>query len=476
MTHEAGFGELALPTEVDVINVGLPLFASAIAEQERPVVQVDWRIPAGGDPELVGALRRLYGPLAEGIDRANAEVRQRLDTGVPMLTRVCAAAEAVPALAGTRMLLHPGPALDWPHVCDPLRRSMRSAVVAEGWADDPAQADAMLESGSVVLTPANDVGVVVPMAAVVTPSSPGWVVELAAAGVTTFAPLGQGAGDVAWFGKDTPGAIARLVMLRDAAAPVLSQAVRDSEPVDVLSLAAQAVAMGDDVHVRTQAATNLLLRHLLPALVAVEHPRSVEVARALSDNHLLFLTLAMAAARALTGWVAAVPGSSVVTGMCRNGTEFAVRIGDDRTWYRAPAPMVGNALYHPGRAAVDSAPDIGDSAVLELVGLGGAAAAGSPAVAQLVGGLAAAEDMTAELDRVCLGRSTRFTLPSRGGQGTPLAVDVREVVEHGITPKVTTGILHAADGSGQIGVGVAVAPLEAFNAALLALDRRLADQ
>ncbi len=204
MTDEAASGRLALPTEVDVVNVGLPLFASAIAAQDRPVVHVDWRIPAGGDPELVGALRRLFGPLTDGIDRANAEVRHRLDTGVPMLTRVCAAAEGVPELDG-RVLLHPGPALEWPDVCDPLRRSMRSAVVAEGWADDPGQADALLESGSVTLAPANESGVVVPMAAVVTPTTPGWLVELAAGGVTTFAPLGQGPGDVAWFGKDSAG-------------------------------------------------------------------------------------------------------------------------------------------------------------------------------------------------------------------------------------------------------------------------------
>ncbi|MET0740190.1 MAG: DUF1116 domain-containing protein [Candidatus Nanopelagicales bacterium] len=471
MSHVAATGPPALPTEVDVINVGLQLFAGAVAAQGRPVVHVDWQIPAGGDPELVGALRRLYGPMTEGIDRANAEVLHRLDTGVPMLTRICPAAEAVQGLVG-KVLLHPGPALEWPDVCDPLRRSMRAAVVAEGWADHPVQADALLESGAVTLSPANEAGVVVPMAAVVTPTTPGWVVELAAGTVTTFAPLGQGPGDVAWFGKDTAGAIARLVMLREAAAPVLSQAVRESGPVDVLSLAAQAVAMGDDVHVRTQAATNLLLRHWLPALVAVDHPRRVEVARALSDNHLLFLTLAMAAARALAGWAAAVPGSSVVTGMCRNGTEFGIRVGDNRHWFRAPAPMVGNALYHPGHGPADGAPDIGDSAVLELVGLGGAAAAGSPAVAQLVGGSAAAEEMTAEMDRVCVGRSTRFTLPTRGGQGTPLAVDVRAVVEHGIAPKVTTGILHAADGSGQIGVGVAVAPLEPFRSALVALDQR----
>ena len=264
------------------------------------------------------------------------------------------------------------------------------------------------------------------------------------------------------------------MFLRDAVAPVLSAALRESDPVDVFSFANQALAMGDDVHVRSQAATNLLLKHLLPGLVAGDHPRRVEVARFLSANHLLFLTLGMAAARALTAWAGQVPSSSVVTTMARNGTEFGTRLSGDDRWFLAPAPMVGNALYHPGRTADDAAPDIGDSAVLELVGLGGAAAAGSPAVGQLVGGMAAAAALTEELDQVCVGRSSRFTLPTQGGRGTPLAVDVRLVVEHGITPKVTTGILHARDGSGQVGAGVAEAPLGCFRDALLDLDARLA--
>ncbi|MGZ4627105.1 MAG: DUF1116 domain-containing protein, partial [Kineosporiaceae bacterium] len=358
--------------------------------------------------------------------------------------------------------------------CDPLRRSMRAAVVAEGWADDVAAADALLASGKVALGPANESGGVVPMAAVVGPTTPVWVVALPDTGITAWAPLGQGSGNVPWFGRDTREAIERLVLLREVVAPVLSEALAAvDESVDVLSLAAQAVAMGDDVHVRTQAATNLLLKQLLPALVGSAHPRRVEAARFLAANHLLFLTLAMAAARTLTAWAGQVEGSSVVTTMARNGTTFGVRLAGSAEWFLSPAPMVGRALYHPGRGPDDGAPDIGDSAVLELVGLGGAAAAGSPAVGQLVGGAAAAAELTRELERVCVGRSSRITLPMAGGRGTPLGVDVRRVVEHGITPKVTPGILHNADGSGQIGAGIAEAPLGCFRAALLDLDTRL---
>ena len=302
-----------------------------------------------------------------------------------------------------------------------------------------------------------------------------WVVELDEAGVRTHTPIGQGSGDVAWFGRDTTGAIDRLVLLRDVVGPVLAEAVRSHGPIDVMSLAAQAVAMGDDVHVRTQASTNLLLRSLLPALVEVEHSRRVEAATFLSGNYLLFLSLAMAAARALTTWAGQVEGSSIVTGMARNGTEFATWLaGPDPTWHMAPAPPVKRALYQPGRSEADAAPDIGDSAVLELVGLGGACAAGSPAVAQMVGGtMAHAAELTEELDSVTVGSSSRFTIPVWGMRGSPVAVDVRRVVERGITPSVTTGILHNSDGSGQVGAGVAQAPIEPFIAALLELDATL---
>ena len=464
---------IVVPEEIGVVNVGLPLFAAAVTAQGRPAVQVDWRVPADGDPTTLSALRRLSGPLHEQVEEANAEVFRRLDTGVPVVTGVRPARAVVPGLS-ERTLLHPGPPMAADDACDPLRRSMRAAIVAEGWASDPAAADALLSQGEITLSPANEHGGVVPMATAMGPSTPVWVVELEAARLTAWAPLGQGSGNVAWFGRDTPEAIARLVLLREAVEPVLAVALRDTGPVDVLSIAAQAVAMGDDVHVRTQAATNLLIKQLLPALMASDDRRRVEVARYLSENHLLFLTLAMASARSLTAWAGQVDGSSIVTTMARNGTEFGTKLSGAPEWFRAPAPMVGRALYHPGKGPDVSAPDIGDSAVLELVGLGGAAAAGSPAVGQLVGGLGAAAELTEDLGRVCIGRSSRFTLPTLGGRGTPLGVDVRRVVEHGITPKVTTGILHNRDGSGQVGAGVAEAPLSCFRDALMDLDVRLA--
>ena len=458
-----------LPEDVAVVNVGLTLFADAVRDQAVPVQQVDWRIPAGGDPVMIEALERLYGERGEAIDRANAEVVRRLDQGVPILVG-CEPAEALlPDLSG-RVLLHCGPALAWADACDPLRRSLRAATVAEGWAPDVAGADRLLEGGAVALEPAYRHDVVLPMATAIGPTQPLFAVDNPHGGTRAFAPLNQGSGDTAWFGRDTPGAVERLVFLRDVAGPLLREVLRHSGPVDLFAIATQGLQMGDDVHLRTQASTNLLIRTLLPHLVALPGDGRVELARFLSGNHLFFLNLAMAAAKAVALWAEQVQGSSVVTMMCRNGTSFGIRLAGSATVHVAPAPPVSDALYYPGHGPEDSAPDIGDSAVLELIGLGAAAAAGSPAVAGFLGGtMAAAAALTRQMQAVCVTQSTRFKLPTWHNAGTPLGVDVRAVVELGSTPRVTTGILDATSGAGQVGAGVATAPLGCFRAAVTAL-------
>ena len=465
---------LTLPEDVAVVNVGLSLFAEAVADQGRPVADVDWRIPAGGDAEVVAALRRLHGPRAERIAAANAEVLRRLDTGVPLAVGLEPAARVVPGL-GERTILHCGPPIAWEEVCDPLRRSIRAAVVAEGWADDVEDAGRLVEAAEVTLEPANHHDTVIPMASAIGPSAWVWVVENRDGDVRAFSGLNQGPGEVPWFGMETPAAIDRLRFLREVAGPLLAEAVAAAGPIDVLALAAQGVQMGDDVHMRTQATTNLLLRNLLPHLMALDSPRRVDLARFLAGNHLFFLNVAMAAARSLTGWAASVDGASIVTGMARNGTTFGVRLPGSDDWFLAPAPPVDPALFYAGQGPETAAPDIGDSALLELVGLGGPAAAASPAVAGFIGGtMNDAIRLTEDMDRICAGRSSRFKLPLLDFRGSPIGVDVRDVVESGVTPRINTGVLHVSEGTGQVGAGVAVAPVECFRDALFDLDRRLA--
>ncbi|MEO6826347.1 MAG: DUF1116 domain-containing protein [Microbacteriaceae bacterium] len=464
---------VVLPEEVAVVNLGLPLFAQSVQDQAIPVQHVDWRIPANGDLALVAALEQVYGPMSEAIDTANAEVLRRLDGSVPMLVQIGSAQDLVPGVSG-KLIMHCGPRIDWADVSDPLRRSMQAAVVAEGWAVDVDAAREILADGTVRLEPAYEHDMVVPMASAIGPSAPVFAINNEPGGTRAYAPINQGPGETPWFGRDTPAAIARLVLLRDVVGPMLRLALDASGPIDIFALAAQGVQMGDDVHMRTQACTALLIRHLLPQISALPDDGRVQLAQFLSGNHLFFLNLAMAAAKATALWADQVPGSSIVTMMCRNGTSYGVRLAGGSQVFTSPAPPVSNAMYYPDYGPETAAKDIGDSAILELVGLGGAAAAGSPAVAGFLGGkMADALAVTEEMATICEGRSSRFTLPTWNYSGTPLGVDARRVVEFNTTPKVTTGILHISSGVGQIGAGVATAPVECFQNALRDLVERL---
>ena len=465
---------VVLPDAVQVVNIGLPLFKDAVANQGSSVVGVEWKIPGGGKPEVVDALARLFGPRSAAIDSANAEVVRRLNDGVPVLRGIDTAGSVVPGMTD-RTVLHCGPAIAWQQMCDPLQRSVKASVVAEGWCDSVAEAADMIQAGDVHLAPANAHSTVVPMASSLGPSAPVYVVQNEAGATTAFASINQGSGQVPWFGVDSHEAIERLRFVRDAVGPVLAGAVREMRGADVFALASQGVPMGDDVHMRTQATTNLFLRDLLPYLVRSTHPSAPEVATFLSGNHLMFLNIAMAAAKSLVLWASEVQESSIVTTMCRNGTTYAVGISGHDDLFITDSPPVQDALFYPGQGPETSAPDIGDSAVLELVGLGGPAAANSPAVAGFLGGrMSDAIAATNAMQRICAGESSRFHLPILDNVGTPVGVDIRHVVETGITPKVNTGIVHVSDGSGQVGAGVATAPIECFVDALMDLDARLA--
>jgi hypothetical protein len=468
-----GSAPIRLPTDVRVVNVGLPLFGDAVRAQGAEAVDVEWRIPAGGSPELVAALTRLSGPLYDVVSAANNEVLRRLG-GTPLLVGIARCIDVVPGMT-PRTVLHCGPAADWPDMCDPLRRSISATVVAEGWSGAVGEASELVAGGSVRLAPANAHDVVLPMATAIGPTAPVLVVDNEAAGTRAFSAINQGPGRAPWFGVNSPEAIERLTTIRDVVAPVLAQALESSGPIDVFAHAAQGLQMGDEMHMRSQATTNLLWRTLLPYLVQVDSPRRVEAARFLSGNHLFFLNVAMAAAKAMLMSAYDVPGSSIVVGMSRNGTTFGIRLAGIRgEEFLATAPHVDRALYHPGFGAEVAARDIGDSAVLELVGLGGAAAAASPAVAAFLGGSVADAVATTEaMDLVCVGHSSSFTLPLLGHRGSPLGVDACAVVELQTAPAINTGILHAIDGTGQIGAGVAQAPLECFEQAILSLDRSL---
>ena len=171
-------------------------------------------------------------------------------------------------------------------------------------------------------------------------------------------------------------------------APTLRSALEMLKELELKPLMAQALHMGDEVHNRNVAASSLLIRRLVPALLksAASPADAASVIEFIAGNDHFFLNISMAACKAMLDAAHGVPGSSMVTAMARNGVEFGVRVsGLGERWFTAPAPVV-NGLYFPAYTIKDAAPDLGDSAITETAGLGGFAMAAAPAIVKFVGG------------------------------------------------------------------------------------------
>ena len=295
----------------------------------------------------------------------------------------------------------------------------------------------------------------------------------AAHGNRAFSNLNEGLGKVLRFGANSAEVLGRLKWMEQTLAPTLAAALKVLGELELKPLMAQALHMGDEVHNRNIAASALLIKRLVPALLKSGAPPDdvAAVIEFIAGNDHFFLNLSMAACKAMLDAAHGVAASSMVTAMARNGVEFGIRVsGLGERWFTAPAPVV-NGLYFPGNTIKDAAPDLGDSAITETAGLGGFAMAAAPAIVKFVGGTPQdALANTLAMTHITLARNGAFTLPALDFAGTPAGIDARRVVDTGILPLINTGIAHKEPGVGQIGAGVTRAPLQCFTQAVMELE------
>jgi len=403
------------------------------------------------------------------IDRANEEALEKIFASRPFLIDVRPAHELLPQL-GEYTILHAGPPLGWETMCGPLMGAILGVLQYEDWAADEADAESLVEAGKITFLPCHSASAVGPMTGLITASMPLMVVENREFGNRSYTTLNEGLGKVLRFGANDESVLKRLHWLEKVAAPALHDALERSGGLDLRVMMAQALIMGDEMHQRNVAATSLFVRALMPHLVRApqvsEHLG--EITDYITGNDQFFLNVAMAAAKATMDAASGIPGCTLVTAMARNGTDFGVRISAlGERWFTAPV-LMPKGLYFPGFSGEDANPDIGDSAIIETLGLGAFAMAASPAVAKFVGagGLTEARRHTEEMMEITIGRSPHLLLPTLDGMGVPTGIDIRRIVETGIVPWINTGIAHRQAGIGQIGAGVAQAPLDCFVQAL----------
>ena len=465
------------PDGVRAVNVGLDMFAQPLAVNGASVVRLDWRPPAEGDRDIGLLLARLEDdpddPVGRRIAAANATAVERLLAAQPMLVDVQPARVAL-GLDG-RHILHAGPPIAWPRMAGPVEGAIIGAILFEGWARSPEEATALVESGGVELSPCHDHGAVGPMAGVISPTMPVVVVENVAAGTRAHATLNEGLGKVLRFGAYDASVLERLRWFVNVLGPALSGALKHGGPLDLRSLTGQALQMGDEGHNRNIAATSLFTRAIAPAVVrTAETTVAAAVLDFLHGNDHFFLNLSMAACKSALDSAHGIDASTVVTAMARNGVDFGIRLsGTGDAWFTTPVG-VPDGLYFPGYGPDDANPDLGDSAITETFGIGGFAMAAAPAIVRFVGGSPAdALEFTRLMGRITLARNPSYALPPLGFVGTPTGIDARRVVDSGIAPVINTGIAHRRAGVGQIGAGIARAPLACFSSAITALGDAL---
>jgi hypothetical protein len=456
-----------LPAELQVLNLGISTFLPGLEAAGCPVASTDWAPPARGNAELGWRNARLLADPA--VDRANALALERMVAAQPVLQGTGLARDLIPWLSGRR-LLHAGPPLTWDRAAGPVRGALVGAVLFEGWASNPDQAETLLASGAVALDPCHHHGAVGPMAGVLSPSMPLWVVEDRTTGRRAFSNYNEGLGKVLRFGAHSPEVLGRLKWMGTDLLPALSEALGSLGGLDLRPLMARALQMGDELHNRNAAATGLLTRVLAPALARTRGTGAQSVLEFLAGNDHFFLNLSMAACKLACDAARGVPGSTVCTAMARNGTDFGIQIsGVDGRWFTAPAPVV-EGLFFAGYGPQDAAPDLGDSAITETAGLGGISLAAAPAIVRFVGGTSStAVETTRKMRSITVGEHPEFVIPALDFRGVPVGIDARLVVDLNRPPVINTGIAHRLAGVGQIGAGITAAPLACFEQAVSAL-------
>ena len=464
---------------LNVINVGIAMFSDDLKKQHVEVTQLDWTPPGQGNMQVVQALDNIAdSPLADKIAAANQQALERIIQSHPVLIGFDQAINVVPGMTA-KTILHAGPPVTWEKMCGAMKGAVTGALVFEGLAKDLDEAAELAASGEITFSPCHEHDCVGSMAGVTSASMFMHIVKNKTYGNIAYTNMSEQMAKILRMGANDQSVIDRLNWMRDVQGPMLRDAMKIIGEIDLRLMLAQALHMGDEVHNRNAAATGLLIKRLLPALLACSLPQEhiQRVVAFITGNDHFFLNLSMAACKAMMDAAANVPFSSMVTVMARNGVNFGIRLsGTGDRWFQAPANAV-EGLFFPGFGVDDAAADLGDSAITETAGVGGFAMASSPAIVKFVGGTPVdATNNSRRMQAITLGGNPAFTLPALNFAPTAAGIDARKVTDRGILPVINTGIAHKQAGVGQIGAGITTAPMACFVAAVRALAEIVAKE
>lgn len=457
-----------------IINLGSKSFVEDYERQKVAYVNLEWQPPAGGDRKLLGALKQVL-KHADRIAAANQLATARIKESEARLVGLKSAKEVIPDMK-ERMILHAGPHIAWSDMAEPMKGAIVGAILFEGWAKTAEDAWKLAAGGSIAYEPCHEHQAVGPMAGIVSPSMPVHIVYDEVHDHYAYCSVNEGLGKVLRFGAYDESVLSRLRWIRDCFAPVLQEAIELTGGVDIKSIVAQALQMGDECHNRNKAATSMFLNQITTSVMKTkaDPDTKIQVIDFIHKNEHYFLNLSMAFSKVSLDAARNIADSSLCIVMARNGVEFGIQLaGCENQWFTAEANYV-NGLYFAGYSQEDATRDLGDSAITETRGIGGFAMGCSPAIVQFVGGsVRDALQYSQQMHEICETKNDTFTVPALDFYPTALGIDCIKVVESGTLPIINTGIAHKQAGIGQVGAGLTTPPAACFEQALLALAQRL---
>jgi hypothetical protein len=406
--------------------------------------------------------------LGQKIDEANGVALERIINSDPVLVDIQLAGEWFPDM-NENQIFHAGPPIAWSRMTGSARGAIVGAILYEGLAKSPPDAEKLAASGELEFSPNHAYGGVGGMTGIITRSTPLYIVENRAYGVTAYSGLLT---DRLIFGGYDQKTLEAVAWTNRVLAPALKETLKLSGGISIKPIQAQAIQMNDEMHNRSNAATSLLVKAIGPYLVeAVSDRKTVaDILRYWDRTPSYFTFIGMGACKATMLATQGIDYCSVVSVMSRNGIDFGIQVsGLGDQWFTGPAAKIDGPTF-PGYRLEEAENDIGDSCITETAGVGAFLMAGAPAILRLVGGtVEEAFQYTSDMYEITVGENPNFSIPALDFKGAPAGIDIRRVAETNIVPIIDTAMTHRDAGIGEmIGAGMVHLPIEPFQDALRA--------
>jgi hypothetical protein len=390
---------------------------------------------------------------------ADQKAYDKLVKSIPVWDGIETAAEAFDL--ESNVLLHAGPPFaSVETISMPILNSACVAAVFEGVATDLNQAEAMIKAGEILLRPAQDHSTVTPLAAVVSASMPMHrVTDTASPQNQIYAPINGGSRPAMRLGLRSMDVVEHMHWLNGPFAELLQQGL--TQQIEVVPIAANALREGDDCHGRTPMGTKLLMdiiKSNIPGGIADSETREF-----IDTSASIFLNLWMAASKCLMMSASGIAESSFVTAAGGNGVDTGIQISAlPDQWFQAPATPP-NGRFDIDLPASRALPAIGDSAVVEGLGLGAMSIHLSPVQETNLGDFLP-DDYRSRGVRLMCGSHPGF-----GDLDCKLGLTARAAVEHQQGPIIGLGVLDITGEKGRLGGGIYDMPVTVFADAMAAL-------